>query len=515
MIACKSAAYSTGYEACIEIRLRDNGGMLDEHRISEKVGRNDQCPCGSGKKYKHCCLREAHAAIYESPWRKQHDASGRLTSEFMRFANSEFGEALLEAWQDFNQEFLPPLIDEFPGEEQIFMPYFLFDWDPDRPVRSRAKQRKPGIVAQAFVEKRAKRLGELEQIILHLSIYTPLSFYEVLQVRPGFGMRLRDVFLGTEVEVEEHAGSDFLQPGDIVYAQLCRLPEVTAVGRMAPHALRPGLKAELVELRAWMRRKAARQNRELNEGDLVLYEEKLRAQYLNARDAMFTPPVLTNTDGDLFHFHTLRYEVGSAQVAFDALAPLSWGVTREELLEEAEMNPDGSLRSVHFDWRKSGNAMHKSWDNTILGHLKIEGRSLTVEVNSAKRAEKIRGEIEKRLGFLAVHKGTSTQSQEQMRQAIEQKKLTQNFGQAEAEFTATDPEAREIAAEMLRQHAEEWIDTKIPALRGRTPRQAVADADGREMVEGLLKEWERRNQDSNDPVMRSFDVNTVRRKLGL
>jgi preprotein translocase subunit SecA len=20
----------------------------------EKVGRNDQCPCGSGKKYKHC-----------------------------------------------------------------------------------------------------------------------------------------------------------------------------------------------------------------------------------------------------------------------------------------------------------------------------------------------------------------------------------------------------------------------------------------------------------------------------
>ena len=21
-----------------------------------KIGRNDQCPCGSGKKYKHCCL---------------------------------------------------------------------------------------------------------------------------------------------------------------------------------------------------------------------------------------------------------------------------------------------------------------------------------------------------------------------------------------------------------------------------------------------------------------------------
>ncbi len=26
------------------------------HREGPKVGRNDACPCGSGKKYKKCCL---------------------------------------------------------------------------------------------------------------------------------------------------------------------------------------------------------------------------------------------------------------------------------------------------------------------------------------------------------------------------------------------------------------------------------------------------------------------------
>jgi uncharacterized protein len=26
--------------------------------MSEKVGRNDPCPCGSGKKYKNCCFLE-------------------------------------------------------------------------------------------------------------------------------------------------------------------------------------------------------------------------------------------------------------------------------------------------------------------------------------------------------------------------------------------------------------------------------------------------------------------------
>ena len=25
-------------------------------QAAPKVGRNDPCPCGSGKKYKHCCL---------------------------------------------------------------------------------------------------------------------------------------------------------------------------------------------------------------------------------------------------------------------------------------------------------------------------------------------------------------------------------------------------------------------------------------------------------------------------
>ena len=27
------------------------------HRDAPKVGRNEPCPCGSGKKYKKCCLQ--------------------------------------------------------------------------------------------------------------------------------------------------------------------------------------------------------------------------------------------------------------------------------------------------------------------------------------------------------------------------------------------------------------------------------------------------------------------------
>ena len=40
-----------------EQQYRDNGEHVQEpvHRDSPKIGRNDPCPCGSGKKYKNCC----------------------------------------------------------------------------------------------------------------------------------------------------------------------------------------------------------------------------------------------------------------------------------------------------------------------------------------------------------------------------------------------------------------------------------------------------------------------------
>lgn len=32
------------------------GSVPTIKRKHPKIGRNEKCPCGSGKKYKHCCL---------------------------------------------------------------------------------------------------------------------------------------------------------------------------------------------------------------------------------------------------------------------------------------------------------------------------------------------------------------------------------------------------------------------------------------------------------------------------
>jgi hypothetical protein len=483
----------------------------------EKAGRNDPCPCGSGKKHKRCCLasEQAEQEVPDTPWRRQHEASQRLNGELMRFVKSRFADALQDAWEDYNQEDFPQSLDHFPGEGQIFFPFFLFDWDPERRPSRRAKSRKPGVVAQAFLEERAKRLGNLELAILHLSLATPISFYEVQRVEQGFGMRLRDILIGGETEVEEHSASRTISAGDILYGQLCRLPDVTVLSRLAPTPLRPSRKAEIVRLRAWMREKIAKQGRELDEADLIRYEEKIRTEYLNGRDALYAPPILCNTDGETLLLHTLRYRIGSAQVAFDALAPLASGQTKEELLEGAEVVADGTLRKASITWTKPGNAMHKSWDNTILGAMKIEDRTLTVDVNSANRAKKIQEEIDKRLGMLAVLQSTETHSQQEMLESARRRNAARGGQPDEPEHEGTSPEAQHALREMLAAHAEAWVDTRIPALGGRTPKEAVTDPDGREIVEGLLLEWERRNKESGDAVIESMDVGAIRKKLGL
>ena len=50
--------FSNDYDEELEIEVKE----LRERRINQtleihkKIGRNDACPCGSGKKYKKCCI---------------------------------------------------------------------------------------------------------------------------------------------------------------------------------------------------------------------------------------------------------------------------------------------------------------------------------------------------------------------------------------------------------------------------------------------------------------------------
>jgi len=391
------------------------------------------------------------------------------------------------------------------------MPYFLFLWDPERISRWR-RPGEEGLVASSFRLAQKGQLTEMDSHLLAQAATQPLSFYEVVRCTPGRRMTLRDILIGGETEVVEHTATLSVEEGEIVYGQLWQVAGLDVLGCSAPFRIPSRKLADVLVLRKKLRKKIAKSRRELGAADLIRYEDDVREAYLNIRDALHTPPRLVNTDGDPLLFHTLTFRIGSPGVAFEALAPLARGYSKEDVLASAELDQDGAVRSVQFDWIKKGNRKNKSWDNTILGTMKISGQSLIVEVNSKERAERIHQEIEKRLGILAVHQSTKAQIPEEMLKNAP-KQATHKVD--ETEEILRDPEARKQWQEMLQRNVEGWIHTKIPILGGKTPLQAVLDPDDKEIVEALLREWELGGDKRAFPGNIRPDIGAVRRLLNL
>ncbi len=483
-------------------------------RGNGKVGRNDPCPCGSGRKYKRCCLEQQAAS--HSFWALQRDASHQLTQDMLSFAEGKFGEQIDVAWEDFNMTGRPVPFDAYPDEQHIFMPYFLFHWDPHRPRSGRGAGRRGGVVTRWYELEKAGKLSEMERLLLEQATTQPLSFFEVLCSEAGERIRLRDILVGGETEVVERSAPRMLQTGDIIYGQIWDLQRLSILGCTAPIRIPPSWKGEVISLRKKLRKKVTRQNREMTPDDLVRHRDAIRLTYLTIRDALYAPPRLANTDGDPLVFHTLKFRIESPEKAFEALAPLTFGHSKEEILEGATFSQGGKLWSIEFDWCKKGNAKIPSWDNTILGNIKIAGRSLIAEVNSENRAKRLRQEVEKRLGASATHQSTSVKTVDEM--LTKAPKRTRAQAKEDTEFEQAllrDSEQKSQLQQMIQKQTEDWVHQKVPLLGGRTPLQAVRDPDGKEIVEALLLDWERGADDGVYQAGIRPDFNAVRRLLNL
>ncbi len=458
---------------------------------------------------------EQEAAVHEL-WSREREACDELTRDMVKFAALHFGEQLEEAWKDFEMSDFPEPLDDHEDERQIFMPYFLFHWDPFRSRRRKGPQRNSGVVVRAYTHEKGDQFSDLERLFLEQAATQPVSFYEVLWSKPGERMELRDILIGGDTEVFERSGSWGLRPGDILFAQVWNRKGYSIVGCTAPICIPPKRKSEVIELRRKLQKKIAKQNRNLAAEDLNRYADDIREAYLDIRDGLYAPPRLANTDGDPLVFHTMTFHIESADTAFEALAPLAVGRSKEDLLDDAEYNEAGKLRSVEFDWLMKRNRKMSTWENTILGSVKISENSLVAEVNSEKRAERLRAEIEKRLRDAASHQSTVAKTADEL--LAESPKRGKNKAKIEeeaAEDILRDPEVRKMFQEKMQEQVDAWANEKVPALGGRTPMQAVKDPDGREIVESLLVQWERNADEGLNSQGIRPDIGRLRKILNL
>ena len=437
-------------------------------------GRNDPCPCGSGRKYKQCCLRAVDVA--DLTWRRMREAEGRLLPLMWRHTLEVWGQdGLDEAYAVFFDD--TPVPDDpltHPEHEGLFLTWFGLQFAPEGAA---IHDRIPGALR---LLKQADDLSEFEGRFIEAAARRAPSFHAVTGFVAGRSIDLEDLLTGSRCTVSERSASTIVRRGGVLYARIVTMDGVSIMVGSGTIQLPPLRRADVADFRDQL---SGRRRHLLTDGEVHAFDDALRRWYLLAADQERhpAPPKLTNTDGDPLAPTTLHFSLRCAPSdAFDALRSLNATDGDDEaLLDGAERDEQGQLRGFLLDWIKVGNRVHREWDNTILGHLEVHGDVLTANVNSNRRASRLRRQIEKRLGARVMFVRAVIESVEALMEEAKRKPAPprpEQFAELEAEFQ--------------RQHWEAWVDQPVPALNNLTPREAARSAGGRERLEALLADFE-------------------------
>ncbi len=194
-----------------------------------QTGRNERCPCGSGKKFKHCCLLEQIKPTQES-------VTSRRLARLADWVAAKFRSQI------------PAQADEF---------FFEFDADEREILNSGTHAGANGVATLVTdficVDGLFELRGEMQTGLdwfLELGgpfsledreFYQALSLsglraYQVLSVEPGVGMDLLDLF-APEMEsgfIHEKLGSTQIAVGDVIGGRLIASDGVMQIAAMVP-----------------------------------------------------------------------------------------------------------------------------------------------------------------------------------------------------------------------------------------------------------------------------------------
>ncbi len=237
-------------------------------------------------------------------------------------------------------------------------------------------------------------------------------------------------------------------------------------------------------------------------GDEILFEleDEIRQIYLDIIDQLNNQPTpqLVNTEGDLIELSELHYELTcSVKEAFAALYTLAISINEEGLLQDGKFNSQGNLEAIKVPWLEKTGSEKMVGQTTLKGDLNISVNKLIVNVNSRTRADTIKRKISRRLGKRAIFKNSVLQSTEKM---LETAQKSRSLGSSQPERTSKEleaqPEVQAMLKEMVTQHWQKWLDSPLPVLKGKTPRESAKTSKGCERLDALFLQFEGMSSDS-------------------
>ncbi|PIV24155.1 MAG: hypothetical protein COZ69_12180 [Deltaproteobacteria bacterium CG_4_8_14_3_um_filter_45_9] len=474
----------------------------------DKVGRNDPCPCGSGEKYKKCCLNkdEARRSEKTSATSKEIELRDKLIS----FSSKERYRKDFERAHHlfYRKPFVEPLILEEKEETDFafFLEWFIHDFSLKNGLT----------IVEEFYKEKKEKFSDEERSLVEYEMASILSFYEVISVTQEIGLRLKDLFTGEELDILEVKGSLTAVKWDVILARVIRMGSVNklaGVVELIPRRNKGQILSSIRKL--WEKFKEETGSVEWSsfaKSNAFLIHQIIEDQ------SPFEPIFVTEE----------HHRIISSKAVFDVK---DFQMVRYRLNQEFDFIIDQEEEGGKSQWTWLKRGKSKDWEIkesekgsmilksemlrgkgelrwTSLGTVTLTPKKLELWCISKERLDRGKITLKEVLGDDIQHRIDTYE--DMVKKAMEGARRGSSVEQDEM-----PEEFYPYFSKEMEEFVKKWIDEKIPALDGKTPREAVKTPEGREKVEELLKGWENmeeRRRKTGEPYI---DINILRQMLNL
>ncbi len=427
--------------------------------LRPNVGRNDRCPCGSGRKFKQCCARKSVPDLV--------DRVPFVLQRMGHFATGPDGHevtfSVMVAAADRHDD-LPATIRRFATDP------FLVDVTIHE-----------GGLGVDYVDQRGPLLPDDEVALLEAVLSEPRRLFEITDVSPGESLTLRDTATGAVTTARERSGSLDRSPGELLFARM-----LTVDG--TPVLFGVPLAVPLVE----------------RDRVLALVDEEADAESLAEwYGSLFLPPRMTNREGEDLVFRRTVCAVDADSTTIEAVLDDTFG-------------RDGAEPMWHDLFDLGTGADDGPGEVIVRGTLRMEEVGLVVESNSRARQDRLLEELDELFEYDVID--DTTRAIDEVAATADERDGEGDddgpgFGFGSG-FDLDEPPAEVRAAVETQMHEYErrWVDESIPALGGLTPNQALEDPTRREDLFALLRDM---HQHEPSPGWIGMSVHRIEQHLGI
>jgi tetratricopeptide (TPR) repeat protein len=477
----------TIYEICageVSWEIDEDEDSLDEEpperpvNVRQVPGRNDPCWCGSGKKYKKCHL---DADANGSP--EERASAAGLPGDSGEF--DELRTRIGAFLRTMPRRDLKDAEFEFTGDVQIedanrlaVSDWLVHDWILPQSGRT---------VIREFLAQNGKRLTPREREMAEAWSRSYVSLYETRELTTGKGVEAADLISGKTMFVHDVSMSNSLAKWDAFFGRVVpgeRGTEFTGSGLIVQ---RP----QLETMRAWLD--------EDRRSTGLEWPAYLKANWPRIRRKSFDIATdwrdslrLANTDGEELLFCKSTYEVRDERTALTGLRGCA------ELEDSTSEDEEPS-----FVWLQP--------NRTVVAKIWIKGREAVLEVNSKERLGRAKALIAEAAGDSLRHLHDEFTTQKALREGAKGKDKTV----PESVNSIPREKQNEIISGILEKHYANWPDTPLPALDGKTPREAAKTSDGRRQLAEVLKLIENGEERKRRDGEAFYDISNLRKELGV